>query len=228
MNIQKSKHKIGHSIAARKIGFMENGNISRKTKKVTFLIIAVTLVVNVVLTGINVYLIARFYQYSPVFTPNFTYISNAIAEDTNLGKPIIYFGHEGIIEHTVHQGSTYATIWVITPHYGILSIRIKDFNVIESEYLNRENQNKTKISYVDEEETRIYVPLVPGSNNLRVELPLKVHVYPESEKLPQRGESIKILLGYLYLEAEVFDFETQNNITRDFSAKIFIELDRAL
>jgi len=190
------------------------------------LFVGIALVANLVFTGINAYLYFSFNKELQVFSPTSTHISYAKAEDVNLGRPIQYtLTNEGKVEYTVHIGSTYATIWVITPHYGILSIRIKSFDISDSEYLNPEKHNSTKISFSTEDEDAIYIPLKPIENYLRADIYLKAYVYPNTEKNLLKGESIKILLGYLYLEAEAFDFETQHTETRGFSMKVFVEME---
>jgi hypothetical protein len=208
---------------------MENEKTSRKPERIALILIVITLVANVVLTGINVYLTVQFNQNLTNLgfqgsMSNFTSVIIARAGDASLGKPTIYFSQEGAIEYTIHYGLAYATVQVATPHYGTLVIRLKSFNATESEYLNSERRNETKISYSDGKESQVYI-LVPRLNQVGVQLPLKAQVYPKSEKLPPKGEPVKVSLGHLSLEAESFDFETQARVTCEFSAEIFIELE---
>jgi len=208
---------------------MENKKTSRKPERIALILIVITLVANVVLTGINVYLTVQFNQNLTNLgfqgsMSNFTSVIIARADDSNLGKPAIYFSQEGVIEQTIHYGILYALVQVVTPHYGVLTIRLKNFYATESEYLSSERRNETKISYSDGKESQVYI-LAPKLNQIGAQLPLKAQVYPKSEKIPPKGEPVKALLGHLSLEAESFDFETRARVTSEFSAEIFIELE---
>lgn len=208
---------------------MENEKTSRKPKRIALILIAITLVANVALTGINVYLTVQFNQNLTNLgfhnnIPNSTYIIITKADDTNLGKPTTYFGQDGVIEQTIHYGTLYAAVQVVTPHYGALTIRLKNFNVTESEYLSPEKRNETEISYADEKESYVYI-LAPGLNQINAQLYLKAQVYVNPEKLPPKDEPVQFSLGHLSLEAESFDFETQTKVTSEFSTEIFIVLE---
>jgi len=209
---------------------MENEKTSRKPKRIALILIVITLVVNVALTGINLYLTVQFNQNLTNLgfhnnIPNSTFIIIARADDANLGKPITYFGQDGVIEQTIHYGTLYVGVQAVTPHYGALTIRLKKFNVTESEYLNPEKRNETEISFADEKKNHVYI-LAPGLNQINAQLYLKAQVYVNPEKLPLKDESVQFSLGNLYLEAESFDFETQTNVTSEFSAGIFIVLEK--
>jgi Na+-transporting NADH:ubiquinone oxidoreductase subunit NqrC len=208
---------------------MESEKTSRKPKRIALVLIVITLVANVVLTGINVYLTVQFNQNLTNLgfqgnMSNFTSVIIARADDSNLGKPAIYFSQEGVIEETVHHGILYAVVQVVTPHYGVLTIRLKNFDVTEFEYLSPEKRNETEISFADEKESYVYI-LVPGLNQINAQLYLKAQVYVNPEKLPPKDEPVQFLLGHLSLEAESFDFETQTKVTSEFSAEIFVVLE---
>jgi len=209
---------------------MENENTSRKPKRIALILILIALIANATLTGINAYLTVQFNQYLTNLgfhnsKPNSTYIIITRADDSDLGKPTTYFGQDSVIERTIHYGTLYAVIQVVTPHYGALTIRLKTFNATESEYLNPEKRNDTEISYKDEKESYVYI-LSPGLNQVNAYLNLKAQVYVNPEKLPPEDESVQFSLGHLSLEAESFDFETQTKATSEFSVEIFIALER--
>jgi hypothetical protein len=208
---------------------MENEKASRKPERAVLILIVITLVANAVLTGINVYLTVQFNQDLTNLgfqssMSNSTFVIIAKADDSNLGKPSTYFSQEGVIKQTIHYGMLYATVQVVTPHYGALTIRLKNFCVAESEYLNPEKRNATEVSYADEKESHVYI-LVPRLNQISAQLHLKAQVYLNPEKLPPKGESVQFSLGHLSLEAEAFDFETQTKVASEFSAEIFIVLE---
>jgi len=208
---------------------LENGKTSRKPKRIVLLLIAITLAVNAILTGINLYLFFQFNQDLSNFEfqnriPGSTFFIVVRADDSDLGNPVIYLGREGRIEQTVHYGKIIAEFQVAIPHYGALAINLKSFNVTVSDYLNSEMRNETEVTYADKNTNQVYI-LVPGLNQISAQLPLKAQVYPISEKIPSNGESVKILLGDLTLQAESFDFETHANVTSEFSADIFVDLE---
>jgi len=208
---------------------MENGDASKKPKRIALVFIVIVLAANAILTGINVYLTVQFNQSLTNLgfhnnISNSTFIIITKADDTNLGKPTTYFGQDGVIEQTTHYGTLYAAVQVVTPHYGALTIRLRNFNVTESEYLSPEKRNETEISYAGEKESYVYI-LAPGLNQINAQLYLKAQVYVNPEKLPPKDEPVQFSLGHLSLEAESFDFETQARVTEEFSAEIFIELE---
>jgi len=210
---------------------MGGEKLSEKIKRASFYLILITLVVNIILTGVNVYLIGQSYQIRQVsldfqcIVCNATPIIIAWADDADLEKPIIYIGHDGIIEQTTHYGTLYATCQVLAPLYGGLFIKLKNFEANESEYLSSERLNETKISLADEEN---YIYMVcPGLNEFHPQLRLEAQVHPNPEKFPPKGESVQFFLGRLVLEAELLLFDIQNTttVTKEISAKIFVTLE---
>lgn len=208
---------------------MKNEKTSKKPERIALILIVITLAANAVLTGINVYLTVQFNQNLTNLgfqssMPNSTSVMITRADDSNLGKPATYFSQEGVIKQTIHYGILYVVVQVVTPHYGALTIRLKNFYATESEYLSSERRNETEISYADEKESHVYI-LVPGLNQISAQLHLKAQVYLNPEKLPPKGDSVQFSLGHLSLEAESFDFETQTKVASEFSAEIFIVLE---
>jgi len=208
---------------------MENEKTSKKPERIALILIVITLAANAVLTGINVYLTVQFNQNLTSLgfrnsISNSTSVIIANADDSNLGTPATYFSQEGVIKQTIHYGILCVAVQVVMPHYGALTIRLKNFYVTESEYLSSERRNETEISYADEKESYAYI-LIPGLNQISAQLHLKAQVYLNPEKLPSKGESLQFSLGHLSLEAESFDFETQTKVASEFSAEIFIVLE---
>lgn len=184
---------------------------------------------NLVLAGCNVVLV--YYTYEVRRTSlefqsimyNFTSVIVAYADYATL-EPSSYFRQDGIIEKMRFYGYLDVNLEVITPHHGIVTIKLKSFNVGDSEYLNSERINETEISYVNEDE--VYErSVVMGLNEINDQLHLKAIVYPNSEELPTQGESVVSPLGKLFLEAELFDLQTQTTSTKEFSAGIYVILE---
>lgn len=206
----------------------ENGEISKRFRRIVLVLVAVALT-NAVLTGINVYLVFQSSQNlskqeSLSKLPVSTLFLVVNADDADLGKPVVYFNQSGGVEQTVHYGNAHVAIQVAVPHYGSLAISLTGFNASGSEYLNSGMLNETEVSYSDGKARQVFV-LVPGLNQISVQLPLRIEVYPQPDKIPPGNEPVKILLGNLSMEAETFDFETQAKATSQFSAEIFVELE---
>lgn len=203
----------------------------QKTSKnfVRIFLIAV-LAANVVLTIINLYLAVQFNQTLTNlklqgYIPDSIFDIMVKADDADLGKPVAYyFGDDGVLKQTIHFGTLYASGYVIIPHYGVVTIKLKSFNVTESKYLSHERLNEVEVSYADEEENYVYV-LAPGFNQINAQIRLKAKVPLNPENLPSENESFQFSLGLLLLEAEAFDFETKTKLTSEFTSEIFITIE---
>jgi hypothetical protein len=199
------------------------------SKKFVRILLVAVLAVNVVLTIVNLYLTIQFNQTITNLRlqgkiPDSTFILTVKADDADLGKPAAYFIEEGMLKRTMHFGTLYAVIYVIMPHYGAVTVKLKSFNLTESKFLDQNRLNETEISNADEKQIYVYV-LAPGFNQINAQIHLKAKVPLDSENLPSKGESFNFSLGRLFLEVEAFDFETQNKTTSEFSSEIFITID---
>lgn len=201
----------------------------KTSKKLVRTLLIVVLAANVVLTMINLYLSVQFNQALTNLRlqskiPDSLFIITAKADDAYLGKPVVYFSENGVLRQTVHFGTLYASAHVIMPHYGVVTIKLKSFNVTESKYLSHERLNDTEISYADETQSYVYV-LAPGFNQINAQISLKAKVPLNPENLPSKGESFQFSLGHLFLEAEAFTFENQTKVVSEFSSEIFITIE---
>ncbi|MGQ9538774.1 MAG: hypothetical protein ACUVTE_04215 [Candidatus Bathycorpusculaceae bacterium] len=200
------------------------------TKNFVRMFLIIVLAANVVLTIINLYLAVQFNQTLTNlklqgYIPDSTFTLTVNADDVDLGKPVAYyFGEAGVLKQTIHFGTLYASGYVIMPHYGVVTIKLKSFNVTESKYLSHERLNETEISYADEEKNYVYV-LAPGFNQINAQIQLKAKVPLNPENLPSENESFQFSLGLLFLEAEAFDFENKTKIVSEFSSEIFITIE---
>jgi hypothetical protein len=205
---------------------VEQQKISKNLVR-TFLI--VILAANVVLTIVNLYLTVQFNQALTNLRlqgkiPDSTFMITAKADDADLGEPVAYFSENGVLKQTAHFGTLYASAYVIMPHYGVVTIKLKSFNVTESKYLSLDKLNETEVSYADETQSYVYF-LAPGFNQINAQIRLKAKVPLNPENLPSKDESIRFSLGHLFLEAEAFDFETRAKLISDFSSEIFITIE---
>lgn len=205
---------------------MEKQKVSKNFVRIFLMVV---LAANVVLTIINLYLAVQFNQTLTNLKlqgriPDSAFTLTVNADDADLGKPVAYYFNEGVLKQTIHFGTLYASGYVIMPHYGVVTIRLKTFNVTESKYLSRERLNETEVSYADEEENYVYV-LAPGFNQINAQIQLKAKVPLNPENLPSENESFQFSLGLLFLEAEAFDFENKTKIISEFSSEIFITIE---
>jgi hypothetical protein len=120
-----------------------------------------------------------------------------------------------------HYGHLNVSLRIITPHYGRISIGIKNFTEDSADMLNPNMENQTTVSYVWEDEKYEDV-VVTGLNSLTADLELKATTYPDSSKLPAKGEKIQFPIGRLLLEATLLDVQTNNTLTKEFSALIAV------
>ena len=213
---------------------MTNENGSReslsKYEQWVFILNVLSIIVSTTLTGFNLYLVSQILETRRAnlefqnIMYNFTSVIVAEADYAILDEPSEYTMQDGNITATTHFGYLDVNLEVITPHYGTLTLRLKTLNVVESEYLSSERRNETEISYAYGRLAYEYT-VVAGLNQISDQLHLVAHIYPISEKLPPQGVTVQIPLGYLFLEAELFDIQTETTLTEGFSARIFAILE---
>jgi hypothetical protein len=207
---------------------VEGRRISRIWGRITLVIIVISLLANVILTGVNIYLTTQYRQNLINLgfqdsTFNVTSIVLPKADDANLGKPVTYLLSNGTIQETIHYGTMYVSVQVLNSHYGALSISLLDFSPKPSEYLDPDKLNQTTASFADQKES-FRQALPPGLSQVNPQLSLKTQVYPNPQR-PLQGESVQVLLGTLELKAEFLDFDTQAKTSAVFSANISIILE---
>lgn len=66
-----------------------------------------------------------------------------------------------------------ASIQIMTPHYGTVSVKLEYFNVGDSNYLDSERKNETRLTFADEEQTKYEYAVVTGLNLINASLHLK-------------------------------------------------------
>ena len=186
-------------------------------------------VLNIISTGFNLYLIVQtnqihresqefqnmMYDFTPVIVAN---TDNAFLDSSQFSYS------NGKLQQIIHYGYLDVNIQVVTPHYGNLTIKLKSFNVGDSEMLDSERRNDTKVTYAFENDVYEDIVIV-GLNQIPKQLHLKASVYPNQEKLPPQGEPVQFPLGRLFLEAELYDIHTNTTLTKEFSARILAVLE---
>ena len=209
---------------------MANENGVNKYKKWAFYLSLVSLVTTTILTVVNLYLVIQIVEIRRTGLElqdamyNFDSIIVPDADIAILNDPSVYSRQDGILVKTTHYGYLNVSIQVITPHYGSISIKLKNLNVGDSPMLDSEKRNQTEISYAFEEDEYEF-PVVAGLNQISANLHLKALVYPNPETLPPQGELEQFLLGRLFLEAELFDIQTERIFSKEFSAIIAVVMD---
>lgn len=56
-----------------------------------------------------------------------------------------------------------------------------------------------------------------GLTQVNATLQLEATVYPDPQQLPAKGNTTRFPLGPLLLEAELYDIQTQQNFTKEFT-----------
>jgi len=152
---------------------------------------------------------------------NFTSIIIADTDYAILGEPSIILSVNDTIEETTHYGYLQVNVQVITPHFGILKIKLKDFYVGESPMHNPERKNETRVSFADENKKYEY-PVVLGLNPINATLHLKAVVYPNLQNLPPDTQSVQFPIGVQHFEAELLDIQTNKTTVKEFYALICV------
>jgi hypothetical protein len=156
---------------------------------------------------------------------NFTSIIVPNPERGFLNEGGYYFN--GTTSSSNPKGWLNVSLTVITPHYGNVSVEIMNFSV--SDYFNMlipEKANLTTVSYTPEYQYSKHVGyVVSGLNQLSFSLNLEATVYPNPQKLPSTSPSeSEFPIGVLFLQAKLFDAQTDLTITQDFSTIIFVTI----
>jgi len=134
------------------------------------------------------------------------------------------FYPNGSIESFSSYGHLNFSLKVITPHYGNVSVEIVNFTADNSQLvLNTEKLNQTTVSYVWEDE-KYHSLVVQGLNSLDASLELKGVVYPDASSLPAKGETIEFPIGWLNLNATLFDLQNHVTTTQGFRELIRVRV----
>ncbi len=122
-----------------------------------------------------------------------------------------------------HYGHLNVSLEVITPHYGKISIEVKNLTDIDPHrMMNPSMKNQTTVSYVWADE-KFEKTVFMGLNSFTADLELKATTYPDYQQLPAKGESITIPIGRLLLEARLLDSDANRTTTiKEFYASIAV------
>jgi hypothetical protein len=135
---------------------------------------------------------------------------------------------DGQFARFTFYGYVRADIKLITPHYGNLSVELKELNLREDDpvgsHLDLERLNQTDFSYVSDS----YVDLVnQGLNQFQPSLHLKISVYLNPDNLPSPSETVQLgNVGRMSLQTRFFDFQTNTTVTKQFEAYITLMVKR--
>ena len=121
---------------------------------------------------------------------------------------------------TIHKGYLNVDLQIITPHLGNFTIRIKEFNVKDSDYVSMQDQTEAFLFYGDYEGT-----VGSGLNHISVELYLEARAYINAEEITK--DNFIIELGTLRLEIELYDLQVKRvAATKEFEVSITVTVDR--
>jgi hypothetical protein len=120
----------------------------------------------------------------------------------------------------VSTGWLNGSLTVITPHYGNVIVEIINFTAGDySNDLNPEKVNLTTVTSTLEYNYSTHTnPVIQGLNQLTFNVPLEAMFYLN----PQRSATYSLFpLGVMYLEAKLFDAQSQITYTQLFTSLIF-------
>jgi len=200
-----------------------------KSKNFLKIILIITLIVNMALTIVNLYIVAQINQTLMTLGTfnghlNTAFVMRAEASNLILEKPSIYIMEGENLKYTVHFGMLNVHIQAITPNFSVVTVKIKDFNVTKSKYLDPDRLSEIDISFAGEPREYVYV-IAPGLNDLNSQIRIKAKIPLNSENLLSKGETIQFQLGSLFLEIELFNFETRNKTVTECSSQVFITIE---
>jgi hypothetical protein len=187
------------------------------------------LIVNVLLVGYNTYLASQAFSINSqnmelqnkLYNFNSTMIIDS--NDISMGSPNGWSSSNGIITQTTHNGDLELTIQVVTPHYGKVEIRLKSFEVSDSEYLSSEQGNETSVYFWNEDKYEYLV--AQGINTIESKILLTAKVYPDPQNMPPKEAGVTFLLGQVFCEVELINLQTQeSSILAEFSERVFVSL----
>jgi hypothetical protein len=160
---------------------------------------------------------------------NFTSMIVASPEQSRLDEGGYY--SNGSINPVVTRGWLNISLMAITPHYGNVSVEVENF--IVNDYDNKldpEKINLTTVSYTHEYQYSQQVSNVAsGLNQLNLNLNLEATVYPNPQELPTMPQfRTSFAIGVLFLKAKLFDAQTNQTITKEFSTVVFVTINGTL
>lgn len=205
-----------------------------KYEKTAVLFTTLTLICSTVLTVFSLYLVVqtnRIHSESLQFQRelqgmmyNFTSYIAVRPDYAYLGKQSTILSHDNVTIQTIHLGYLDVILQVITPHCGKVNVRCKHFNVSESPKLDQDKKNQTTVYFASESD--VYEHLVDsGLNQLSDHIRLEARVYINASSISPDTTWIQFPLGRLFLEAELFDIQTNSTLTREFSTAVMVEYE---
>jgi hypothetical protein len=152
---------------------------------------------------------------------NYTALLTGSGNPAQLGEPNSWF-RSGNITRTTHYGIMSVPVTIIAPHYMQLIIKIKEFHVEESEYLDPEKLEENSISFSNGQPYTEFLDI--GLNKITPNLQLKATVYPDADALSSLSEAKTIYLGTLELKAKMVDLQTHKENWVLLSGRIYVTL----
>ena len=211
---------------------MSNKKGSKRSEKSRITLETVSIIANIVLALTAVYVAI---QANKLAESNLT-LQNMMSNFTSviipepeiylaiLDKPSSYISENGTIIETSHYGYLNVNFLVITAHVGVINITIKNFNVHDSENLNPERLNETKVTYTFDQD-KYAKAVASGITPVNFSLHLNARVYPNASNIPPEGQSRQFLLGLLILEAELTDLQAKTRMTEEIEARICVVME---
>jgi len=205
---------------------------SKRSKKSRITLETVSIIANIILALTAVYVAI---QANKLAESNLT-LQNMMSNFTSviipepeiylaiLDKPSSYTSENGTIIETSHYGYLNVNFLVITAHVGVINITIKNFNVHDSENLNPERLNETKVTYTFDQD-KYAKAVASGITPVNFSLHLNARVYPNASNIPPEGQSRQFLLGLLILEAELTDLQAKTRMTEEIEARICVVME---
>jgi|SRR5271157_591100 len=206
-----------------------NKNGSGKLDKIAIFISVMSIVVTSILTvySFNLYNQANELSKENLELQNMlTNFTTTIAVNPENQEPVgflysNYFSYSnGTIDSIGFYGQLSVNLKVVTPHYSNITIEVGNLTDIDPQFnMNPQKKNLTTVSYVFEDEKYENV-IGSGLIELNPTLPLSATVYINPQILPAQGQKVQFPIGTLHLQAVMYDLQTQEPSTHEFTALI--------
>lgn len=121
------------------------------------------------------------------------------------------------LENIIFYGSLKVDINIITPHYGILSIRIKKFNPNDTPILDKMMYNKNMINFVEDPNE---ILINQGLNYITINEIISALIYPDAKHFLSLEKSTQFIMGLLIVELVFEDIQDSSIMTREFSTDL--------
>ena len=132
-------------------------------------------------------------------------------------KSTSYSSQNNTIYNVHFYGELKTNVIVISPHFGILKMNIKNYNLNDVNIIDRELIKQTELQFFQEPQILV---VSKGINSYAIDERLQASIYTNSNEIPSPGKSVQFIMGKLFIELIFTDIQNEVVITEEFSTTI--------